>query len=388
MVKINYLFFGYRKLRVDPSDLSGVTSILLRNSLLSVINNDGTITVKEGDFKKIQEILSGRIDFEYSEPLGFPGVVKRTKHKSAILVSVVLTALIVIFLSDVIWDVRVEGNEILTDGDIVLALSEEGFEIGDLWGKINKSRVETSFLQNNKNISWININRRGSVAYVKVIESDVNQNNTEEIKGYSNIVASSDCVIEEITVKRGTAVVKPGDVVKKGDLLVAGVLPAESGGGFCYAEAGVVGRVSDTLSVQIDRNTQKLISNEKKLYSLSLNFFKISINIFKLYGNLTKEYDIIENEISYSLFDKYKLPLSITAVYILKPVFADIEYSDEELTRIASERLNSLMMSRLHAGDLLKMKTYGEFTNAGYSLSTDIIFLCEVGQRVELDVEK
>ena len=158
-----------------------------------------------------------------------------------------------------------EGNESVTDGEIILALAEEGFEIGDFWFNIDKGEIETSFLLNNKKISWININRRGSVAYVKVIESDVNHSAPDDRTGYSNIVASSDCVIEEITVKQGTAMVKPGDVVKKGDILVAGVMPSESGGGFCYADASVIGRVSDTVSVQIDRKTEKITQNNKKL---------------------------------------------------------------------------------------------------------------------------
>ena len=38
---------------------------------------------------------------------------------------------------------------------------------------------------------------------------------------FSNIVADRDGIIEEITVKKGYATVKPGDVVKKGDILIS-----------------------------------------------------------------------------------------------------------------------------------------------------------------------
>ena len=58
MGKINYLIFGYRKLKFEPSDLSSVTSLLLKNAIPSVINNDGTVTVRERDIKKILCILT------------------------------------------------------------------------------------------------------------------------------------------------------------------------------------------------------------------------------------------------------------------------------------------------------------------------------------------
>ena len=46
----------------------------------------------------------------------------------------------------------------------------------------------------------------------------------EEATAPSHMVATKDVVIKEIITRTGTPMVKPGDVVKKGDIMVSGIL--------------------------------------------------------------------------------------------------------------------------------------------------------------------
>ncbi|MBO7196306.1 MAG: sporulation protein YqfD [Clostridia bacterium] len=388
MVKIEFLVFGYRRLVTAPENLSLLSSLLVRSGISSVITADGAFLIRERDFETIRDLMSGRIEFSCSKPLGLYGMWKGYTHKAALLLSLALMTALVLFLSCVVWDIRVEGNSTVTDGEIILGLSDCGLQIGDLWMGINRSRVEAEFLDKYEDLSWININRRGCVAYVKVIEADVHNEPQSEISPkYSNIVSKSDCIIEEITVKSGTANVRVGDAVKKGDLLVIGVLPEEAGGGLCAAEATVIGRINDSASVEIGRSEDKITYSDRKIYSITLKFFKFSLNIFKLYGNLTNEYDIIDNEIAYSLFGRYKLPLSIKTVYCVKRESNRVVFSDDELALVAKERLNAKIAARLLDADLLKLSTIGEFTENGYYLKSDIVYLTEVGEQVGIQLD-
>ena len=388
MVRIDGLIFGYRKLKIEPEDLSAVTSYLLRASIPSVINNDGTVTVRERDFQKTIDILSGRINFTHSKPLGLYGIWRKISNKWVIAFSVAFAIVLTLLLSELVWDIRIEGNEKISESEIILALSECGLEIGDLWGRINKGQVENDFLEHNKKVSWININRRGTVAYVKLMEKPDTENTIENYKPkFANIVAASDSVIEEITVKVGTPLVKVGDVVRKGDILVAGVLSDDSGGGFCSADATVIGRVNDQISVKIDRKAEILSVESTQLYSFTIKIFKISLNIFKRYGNLTKECDIIEDEIEYSLFDRFDLPLSIRRVYLVNGISKEIEYTDSQLIKLASDKLSSLTASRLENCDLLKISTSGKFSDDGYTMSSNLVFLTSIGELCEFEIE-
>lgn len=381
MVKIDCLIFGYRKLKIAPEDLSEVTSIFIRSSIFSSISDDGSIIVKERELSKIKVLLSGRINFTCSEPLGLYGKWLSLPHKAAIISAMILSLIITAFLSSVVWDVRVSGSETLDESEVVDMLKDCGFGVGDIWFMADRSKLEYDLLNKNQKIAWVNINRRGTVAYIRIIESKSEQPEDKPIEeGYSNIVATVDCVIEEITVKRGTAVVKPGDVVKKGDLLVAGILPAEAGGGFCHAEASIIGRVHDTVSVEMPRNYEKKTYIGKRITEIKLNFFNFSVNIFKIYGNLTNSCDIIEDEITYTHQGKSRLPFSLTVAYL--PVFdiEDADYTDEELVDLVSDRLDLITSERLCEADLLKIRSSGEFTEDGYYMYSELVFLCQVGE--------
>nr|MBE6545502.1 hypothetical protein [Oscillospiraceae bacterium] len=387
MARIDYLIFGYRRLTVSPEDLSLVTSILLRAAIPSRINPDGTLSIRERDFSKVQDLFSGRIDFEYSKPLGLYGMWKLCEGKGALIATLALCLVLTAVLSSLVWDVRVEGNEKIPDSEIVCALSECGFSVGDFWISRDLGVIEAKFLSTNDGISWINVNRRGTVAYVSVIEKDAEKEEEKENVLYSNIVASADCVIEEITVKKGIAMVRAGDAVKKGDILILGAMPSESGGGFCAAEGEVLGRISESVSVSVGRSYEKRTLSGRRLYSCTINLFKISLNIFKSYGNLTNKYDIIENEITYSLFGRCRLPFSITLEYIPEYTVEKAEYTDEELVRIASDRLSVSTLDLLSCSDLLRLRTYGDFEGDGYTITSEITYLASVGKNSAFDLE-
>lgn len=383
MVRLDCLIFGYRRLTVKPLELSLFTSILLRSSIPSVIDNSGDIVVRERDFEKIKEKISGRIDFSYSEPLGLWGWWSRLSHKAVIIATVLICLILTLYLSGLVWDIRIEGNEKMSEAEILGVLEECGVEIGKRWSKIERSKTETELLDKCERVSWVNINRRGSVAYVKISERDSAEEKGESLYPASNIIASADCVIEEITVKRGVAAVKVGDTVRKGDILVFGCIPTEDGEISCDAEATVIGRVNSSLCVEIDRNYINKTKIEERIYSFSIKIFKTSINIFKRYGNLTKECDIIDDEIECSLLGRCPLPLSFTLSKLVEYNYEDLTYSDEELIEKATAELMELTGIALSNADLLKLRTKGEFTESGYRMINEIVYLTQVGAEYE-----
>ena len=378
MVRADFLLFGYREIAMDMTDIPIAASILLQKGIRVSIINDGCILAKEKDISKIQKILSGRMKISISEPKGLYGAWKRRQHKVATVICATASILTLFLSQCLVWDIRPSGNENIANSDIKARLESCGFSVGYLWHERTLSEVETEFLKRYDDISWININRRGMVAYVSVIEKDIENENAEATNIlYSNIVAAYDCVIDEVTVKSGTAMVKPGDSVKKGDLLILG---ANANGDFSRAEGQIVGRVSDSLSVKVDRKYEKRLISSKKIDEININIFKISINIFKTYGNLTTECDIIDDVKEYSLPNGALLPLSITLRYLPSYTYDSGEYSDEDLVSLAKDRISLYTALMLAESDLVRISTDGEFTEDGYKMWSDILYLTDVGQ--------
>ena len=385
--RIDCLIFGYRRIEISEADLAGATTRLLLKGIPIIINGKGSFTVRERDAEAMRSALSG-VEYTESERLGLLGKIKSFRHKIALALGLIASLMIIILSSSIVWDVRIEGNERLTDAAIKRELEECGFSVGTSWIRADKSEIEARVLSDSADIGWININRRGTVAYVKVIEKEIIDAPKEDAElGYSNIVATADCIIEEITVTKGQAAVKVGDVVRAGDVLILGALPESSGGGLCAAEGTVRGRVSDTVSVEVSREYEKKINAKTHINEIELNFFGFDLNIFKNYGNLPEDCDIIEEIRTFSLFGRCALPLSLSVTKGENYEIEITEYTDSQLVSVALSRLREKTHGLLSGCDLLRIRTDGEFTDSGYISRNYLTYIRDVGVKVPLSSE-
>ena len=389
MVRVSFWFFGYRIIRVEGEGKERVPPLFFNKKIQFVSPSPDEYVVSEKQIGKVRTLLKDKYSYCESECLGLGGAVRRIENKRGLAVGILISLVICLLFSNTVWDIKVRGNSSVTDSEIVAALSDMGLNIGDFWPMLNRTELENKLLLEMNDISWININRRGTVAYVVVSEKDKIYGEDEIVpkSGYANIVASVGCVIEEITVKRGQAEVKVGDVVKAGDILISGILPDEAGGGFCYAEGTVVGRVSDRTEVFVSREYEKTVKKELIPVSLDLKFFNLNINIFKKYRNYGDGCDIIEDVKVFSLKNDKSLPLSLNTRYILDYTKEKDFYTDEELVRFASREMSAKNALRLRSSDLIKITTKGEFIDSGYKMYSDLVFLSDVGRVVEFSAD-
>ncbi len=383
MVKVNFILFGYRRIRVKSEDVKATASLFL-NAAITCDCNGGEFLIAERDALRASQALDGKIEYVISEALGIPGKFKRIRYKYGLFVGILISCVMIFFTSNLVWDIRIDGNESISDTEIREILSECGLEIGSSWFSLNRGRVETAVLDHGDKLSWININRRGTVAYIEVIENTLHQGGeVPKHTGYANIVATESCVIEEITVKCGTAAVKPGDAVKKGDVLISGIMPS---GEFCYADGSVIGRLSDTVEINVSRKYERREMCAEEVIESTIKLFKLNINILKKYGNSYDSCDIIEDIKVFSLFGGAPLPICIVNKTAQSYKIIQDEYSDEELVSVASSRLRALTTAELIGSDLLRIRTSGEFTHEGYVMRSDIVFLSQIGKALEFKV--
>ena len=386
MIKLDQYVFGYRTVKVSSDDRCKAIGILLRSGIPSNVSSDGNILISERYNSSLTELFSEKIEFSVSECKGVRGALLRIKYKWTVLIAILFSLFLSAVCSSVVWDIRVEGNTGLPEALVISKLEESGIGIGSVWKNCSLSDAETALLVSEPRISWVNINRRGTVCYVTLIENENNgEESEEETVGFANIVASRDCVIEEITVKRGVAAVAVGDSVKKGDLLISGVISTEEGSKFCRAEGVIMGRCSENIVARCDRVYTKTERIGEKKVSLSVKIFNFQTNIFKLYRNIDNECDIIEDVKTYSLFGKCKIPLEVYRESI--PVYRETDetYSDSDLVNATSRLLEKRLADRLLVSDLLRIRTSGEFTEDGYTMRSDIVYLTDVGEESPFD---
>ncbi len=385
MVRCDLFLFGYRKVSFPEECAKDIANLLLKCGISSKIENNSYVYLKCSDCEKTAKTLMA-LGATLGEVCGLPTALRNILRAPGVIFALIPIIIILAFSSDFVWDIRIEGEGDVAIEAVIDELRSSGFHIGTRWSKTDCAKTENKLLSSSENLSWININRRGVVAYVKVAPK-ISRDEDADDSTYSNIVAEYDCIIDEITVISGYAEVSVGDAVSRGDLLISGVIPEEAGGGFCHAEGIVKGRIKRELSVNVDRNEPVREIGKSALQEISVQIFDFSLNIFKKYGNVDSSCDIIKDVEDFVVFENYKLPISLVKKYAVGYTERSAEYGDDELVKIAASRLMSLIRTEMYSADVVAIRTVGGFSDTGYNAGATLTVIVDAGRELVFDAE-
>ena len=147
-----------------------------------------------------------------------------------LVISGVLFTLITLFFSSMVLDVKVTGSGSCFANETKQVVSEFGVKKYTFFSKIDYNALETAILQSNPRLSFVTATKRGGSLVINTVLST----SPPSILGQNqlDLLSKWDGVVEEISVLRGTAIVKVGDKVKVNDLLVGAYLLDESGNAY------------------------------------------------------------------------------------------------------------------------------------------------------------
>lgn len=375
-------WFGYKRIQVDEEKSRRVLELFRKENILALAMPKGTFDISIFSFRKAKKLLCDNIVFIEQNDGGAFSLFTQLKKHIAIPIGIFIFLVMYLFLSHFVFDVRVEGNAYLTSEEIVEQLSETGLYVGARWKNLSFSEIEGRMLASSDDVAWLNIYRRGLVAYVMVKEKErVPDMSSEE--GYANIVSAYDGVIEEVTVKEGSLAVEVGQSVKKGELLISAF---DATGAPTYAKGEVYGRVYGTFSIFIPRTDTEIIRKEYVKVKKSVKIFNFFVNIFKNYGNLPQDYVIIEDKRRMMLSKDKPLPITLIDTYACLEVKNEVIREDDELIALAKEAHESAMVSYLSSGEIVFIRTHGEFCEDGYRMTSEICMLVNIGTEVPLPI--
>ena len=389
MLNADLLIFGFIEIKVNTEKLNIIMSLFLRNNISSWQKSNGKIIVLYKSKEKAIDLLKeNSIDYKVTNEYNILATYIDVKKRIAIFASIIFTIIICTYLSNLVWDIDIEGNNSISDARILSELDKCGLSVGSNWNNIDFGKVETSILSIYPEVSWISLNRSGTIARISIIETNYGEIKEDNDIEYSNIIAKEDCVIEQISVISGTPVVSIGDSVRKGQLLIMGVVTIDGNQTFCNATGTVIGRVNKNLTVEIDRiqTISKIEKNE--ILALKVKILNFPINIFKKYGNLSNGYDIIEEKEKISLFGLRRLPVEVSKQYRTIHITESYKASDQELIQAASYQMRATMQSILTGTHLNSLKTSGMFTDNGYVMNSCIVYSYDVAEKIEFVLEE
>lgn len=294
---------------------------------------------------------------------GLPSLLYRYRRRVGLIVGLLCAMAICYLSSSVVWDVRVEAEGLVDAISLKQALGECGLSVGTFIPHLDTDEVESKLLTSSGEVAWVSVNIKGTVAYVQV-RPLLRPQAVDSAGATVNLVATQDGVIESVRLMAGDVVVKPGDVVRKGQLLIAGVRDIREDG-FVLTEARgeVLARTTHTLTVEIPLSYEQKVYTDAPKAEKTLFFFGKAIKITKNAGIIPGSCDIIKKMENFSLFGGRALPISMETVQT-RPYEITIQtLTPEEAEALAYEQLWQRLTLATSHGTLLSRRVVCEMTD-------------------------
>lgn len=316
---------------------------------------------------------------------GLPQLLVRHHRRAGLLLGTVLAVMLVVRSGQVLWDVRVSGNESMTERQVIEELARSGLYVGMPLSGLDTDRAETQILLDSERISWIAVNMVGTVAYVEIRERIPTP--AQPPLQPANLVASCDGVVEGLEIYTGVPAVHYGQAVHAGELLVSGVYDSTAVGWRVTRAAGrVMARTVHEFTVEIPLRYEQKVYLDEHFSQKTLIFFQKEIKLFKNTGFLGMTCDKISNVDSYALDGGIGLPFALRTEtylpYTLRPAVRD----HAQAQVLAYAELSRVLARELPQAELLRKSLSAELTDEAYILHCTVTCLEDIAAVQEFSV--
>lgn len=372
--RLYHFVFGFFLLRSEEHQRARLLNLFLKEKIMAYPCADGFLIAARYRAKAERALATQGIEVSVGKTQGFPTFLRQHRSRVGILVGILLAGVLLYLASGTVWRVEVSGNENISEKEIEYDLKEIGFGIGSSIRKSDFVALCDALRLRHAEIAHADIYCVGTVAHVRIREAE-NPPKDAQKEGVAHLVSTSDAIVTSFDVKHGTVAVKEGQVVKRGELLVSGVVNGVHGDTLLCAEGKVYGRVSEEITVEIPYLQVKQSAVNTQNLNFTLFFFGKPINIQKNAGNLPPTYGTIIEEEKWTLWGGIPLPFSFLTEKAVTYRAEEVRLDTSEALRLGFATLKGKIEAKLSDGYLVSKSTTAEATDEGCLIKCTLTYV-------------
>ena len=368
---------GYVKIRVEGYSPERLLNLCNVNKMLlwGVENRENTyelyISVK--DFKKMRPLVRKTgTKVVLLEKKGFPFFLHKFRKRKIFFFGMFFCVISIYMLSLFVWNIHFEGNVTQNNQELLKYLETIGVSHGTRKSNIVCEEIETNLRKTYPNMLWVSAEMRGTRIIVQIKENlDKDIISEIEIKEEkaSSIVAEASGTVESVVVRSGTPIVKEGDMVEAGQILVEGYYAIKNDAGEVVRYEGVAADADIQILVTEKYHDKYSVEYEDKQYTEKKRLAVKLIIGEKNYQFIPKikfkHYETIKKSGEIHLTENFYLPFSVELEWYLEYVPQMKRYSEKELLGLANSRFYKNYKNILQKGVQIiekdvKMNTNGK----------------------------
>ena len=270
---------SYTVIEIEFSKLkSFCTAVSQKNITVYKVRRKGKsvfISIDIKDEKSVFAILNELCyNYKIVAKYGYGNNLKKLSKRPGLVFGLIISIVMCFFFSNTVLDIRYVGEASLHRQEVSAILEELGIKKGMFTFFLDTETIENAVTKVD-GISFGQVQLKGSVLFVGG-QKQLDEPDIEDTTDYSPIVAQCNGIITRVVVQSGTALVKQGQTVKAGDVLIAPYTVSQQGEETvfnpCYAKGDVYAKVyySQSSIFYPEIITQERTGNKKTFTDIAI----------------------------------------------------------------------------------------------------------------------
>lgn len=184
------------------------------------------------------------------ERRGLPFQLSRLGRRAFFAAGVGIFVLVLVLMSSLVWNVEVRGNDRLTADRVLQAAKSEGlYPYQWKFRLMSQDKLSQALMRRLPDTSWVGVEIRGTEVIIQIVEAEKPE--PTKLLSPRHLISKADAVITEIYAEQGRPVVSRNTRVKKGDILISGMIGDEQHAQMVVAKGEVKGMVWHEYEIEI-----------------------------------------------------------------------------------------------------------------------------------------
>ncbi|MEG2935221.1 MAG: sporulation protein YqfD [Clostridium sp.] len=299
---------SYIRVRIEAVEIEKILNFLWNKNVdVRDIKNNNKFSVdlkiELKDYKILREgVRKAKGKMIVFDRKGLKFFFLRLNSRKFLVAGIAVFFFVLYYLSTFIWKVDVITERYLAPVEVRNMLKDYGIDVTTKKSSINVVEVEKALVRDFDEIMWIKVRIEGSKLSVEIKERQEPPKIKEKPDYTGNIVAKKNGVVNRINTISGTPVVKPGQVVNAGDILIKGQEGKETMEFQVMAEGKVPSTVfyEEILEVPKTYVSKERTGSKKARYGINVNnkiiYLGKSLNNFVNYDKIETKWGIFIKE--------------------------------------------------------------------------------------------
>ncbi len=375
---------GYVIITVTGCNIERFINICSRRNILlweitRINNNSAKMKASIRGFKLMRPAaFKSRCRVHITKRCGLPFKFLPLRRRKGFKLGLIIFSILLLLSMSIIWDIEIIGDDPKIDAKIINMLYVNNIGRGSLKMKLDAKKLASKLAREISDVAWVGVEVKGVKLYI-TFKDRVSSPTIIDSNQLYDIIANRDGFITQLEVHAGNPLVKEGDTVKKGQVLVSGTIESQNpdnGSREVHALGRVVARTWYESSLPVNPvYNQRLKTGETHKVSY-LRFLDIRVKL----PSKPLQYSLYETEIEDKIITGplgVKLPIGLTVEISSEIMEKQVDLTEQEAISVAVEMAREDLKKRMPRDSTVIDEVIKEFEGENGTIYVQVVIECE-----------